>query len=104
MSHNPPPFHIRGTRVGILESHRRAVGGHFATVTDYFWREDSPWLVLQLPDGRRVVAPAAWTDLPADTFPPTSDRPLLLAHALPQMARTCQRLLANRPTRRRPRT
>ena len=69
---------------------------------DYFWREDSPWLVLQLPDGRRVVAPAAWTDLTPDPFPPTPDRPLLLAHALPPMARTCQRVRSRRPTKRRP--
>ena len=45
-------------------------------MTDYFWREDSPWLVLQLPDGRRVVAPAAWTDAPTDTFPPTPGHPI----------------------------
>jgi hypothetical protein len=101
--HNPHPFHIRGTRVGILEAHRRAAGGAFATVMDYFWREDSPWLVLQRPDGRRLVAPATWTDLPPDTFPPTRDRPLLLAQALPPMAGTCQRLRATRSTRRRPR-
>jgi hypothetical protein len=99
--HNPHPFHIRGTRVGILEAHRRTVGGVFATVTDYFWREDSPWLVLQLPDGRRVVAPLDWTDLPTDTFPPTPEQPLLLASALPPMARTCQRLRATRSIKRR---
>jgi hypothetical protein len=93
---------MRGTRVGILEARRRAVGGVFATVMDYFWREDSPWLVLQLPDGRRVVAPAAWTDLPADPFLPTPGRPLVLAPALLAMARTCQRLRSRRPTRQRP--
>jgi hypothetical protein len=87
--------------VGILESGRRTVGGAFATVMDYFWREDSPWLVLQLPDGRRVAAPAAWTDLPSNTFPTTPDRPLLLASALPAMARLCRRLRSARPTRRR---
>ena len=74
----------------------------FATVTDYFWREDAPWLVLQLPDGRRTAAPAAWTDMPAETFPLTPCRPLLLAGALPAMARLCQRLRAARSTRRRP--
>ena len=94
---------MRGTRVGILEARRRAVGGPFATVMDYFWREDCPWLVLQLPDGRRAVALAAWTDLPADTFPTTRGRPLLLAQALPPMAGTCQRLRATRSARRRPR-
>src|SRR5512135_2327793 len=103
MQHTPQPFHIRGLRVGILERHRRDVGDLFATVTDYFWREDTPWLVLQLPDGRRSAAPASWTDLPADTFPPTRDHPPLLSQALPPMARLCQRLRAARSTRRRPR-
>lgn len=92
---------MRGTRVGILESRRRTVGGVFATVTDYFWREEAPWLVLQLPDGRRVVAPLAWTDLSAHTVPTTPDQPLLLAPALPAMARTCQRLRTNRAAGRR---
>jgi hypothetical protein len=68
---------------------------------DYFWREDSPWLVLQLPDGRRAAVPAAWTDLPADTFPATPDRPLL-AQALPPLARLCRRLQAARPRKKRP--
>jgi hypothetical protein len=99
--HNPQPFHIRGLRIGILGERRREVGDLFATVTDYFWREDAPWLVLQLPDGRRTAAPAAWTDLPADTFTPAEGRPLLAAHALPAMARLCQRLRTTRPTRRR---
>jgi hypothetical protein len=64
---------------------------------DYFWREDSPWLVLQLPDGRRTTAPVAWTDLSTDTFPSTPQRPLLAAPALPQMARLCRRLRSARP-------
>jgi hypothetical protein len=34
---------------------------------DYFWREDTPWLVLQLPDGRWAAAPVRWTDLPVGT-------------------------------------
>jgi hypothetical protein len=88
-------------RVGILDEHRRVVGGVFATVMDYFWREDSPWLVLQLPDGRRTAAPAARTDLPADTFSLPPGPPLLLALALPPMARTCRRLRNTPPTRRR---
>jgi hypothetical protein len=88
--------------VGILGGRRRDVGDVFATVTDYFWREDTPWLVLQLPDGRRTAAPAAWTDLPAETFPSAQGRPLLSAHALPAMARMCQRLRPTRSTRRRP--
>jgi hypothetical protein len=104
MHHNPQSFHIRGIRVGILGDRRRDVGDLFATVTDYFWKEDAPWLVLQLPDGRRTAAPASWTDLPAETFPPTQGRPLLLAQALPPMVRLCQRLRPSRSARRRPLT
>ena len=88
--------------MGILGERRRDVGDLFATVTDYFWREDAPWLVLRLPDGRRTAAPAAWTDLPADTFPPVEGSPLLSACALPAMARLCQRLRTTRRPRRRP--
>src|SRR5262249_22291529 len=102
VQHNPQPFHIRGIRVGTLGARRCDVGDLFATVTDYFWREDTAWLVLQLPDGRRTAAPASWTDLPADTFPSAEGRPLLSAHALPAMAWRCQRLRATRRTRRRP--
>ena len=69
---------------------------------DYFWREDSPWLVLKLPDGRRTAAPVTWTDLPADTFPVIADHPRLLGQALPPMARLCQRLRSTRPRTRRP--
>jgi hypothetical protein len=98
--HNPHLSHFCGTRVGILKGRRRATGGLFATVTDYFWREDAPWLVLQLPDGRRTAAPAAWTDLPPDAFPPTAGRPLFRGAALLAMARACRRL--RRPPRPEP--
>src|SRR5437588_9916220 len=98
MLHNTHLFHIRGTRVTILKCHRRVVGGIFATVMDYFWREDTPWLILQLPDGQRATAPAHWTDLPGDTFPSTRDRPLLLAKALPPRAQRCRQLRPTRPT------
>jgi hypothetical protein len=88
-------------RVGILEERRHTVGGVFATVMDYFWREDALWFVLQLPDARRTAAPAAWTDLPRNTFLTTTDRPLLLTAALPTMAQMCRRLRSARPTKRR---
>ncbi len=91
MRHKPQPFHFRGTRVTILRD-RRHVGGAFATVMDYFWREDAPWLVLQLPDSRRAAVPAAWTDLPADTFPTSRDRPLLYPEALAEMTRLWRHL------------
>jgi hypothetical protein len=100
MQHNPQSFYFRGQRVGIVEERRSDIGDLFATVMDYFWREDSPWLVLQLPDGRRTVAPAAWTDLAADTFPATPNRPLLLAQALPPMARLCRRRPSARPRKK----
>jgi hypothetical protein len=77
------------------------VGGEFATVMDYFWREDAPWLVLQLPDGRRAVAPVLWTDLPDNTFPSNCGCPLLLAPALLSLTRVCQRLLPSQPKKRR---
>lgn len=72
------------------------MGGSFATVMDYFWREDTPWLVLKLPDDRRTAAPVTWTDLPANTFPSTLALPLLSATALLQMTRLCQQLRPRR--------
>jgi len=101
MRHNPHPLHIRGRRVAILKG-RRQVGGHFATVMDYFWREDTPWLVLQLPGGQRAAAPASHTDLAPGTFPVTTPRSLLQAAILPEMARLCQRLRPRRTKGRRP--
>src|SRR5271156_6567669 len=98
MLHIPHPLHIRGRRVSILQG-RRDVGGPFATVMDYFIREDSPWLVLQLPDGRRTAAPATQTDLPSGTCPSMARSPLLHAASLPEMARLCQ-LLRPRRTKR----
>lgn len=95
MRHNPHPFHIRGLRVTILQGCPKA-DGSFATVMDYFWREDTPWLVLKLPDGRRTAAPATWTDLPTNTFPVTPPVPVLSATALLQMARLCQQLRPRR--------
>src|SRR5262245_7565492 len=102
MRHTPHSLHFRGVRVGILQCHQGEVGGAFATVTDYFWREDAPWLVLQLPNGRRVAAPAAWTDLSNDKVPTPSNRPLLSALSLSAMTPLCQRLRQARSSRRRP--
>src|SRR6516162_7706458 len=95
MRHKPHLLHIRGRRVSLLQG-RHEVGGPFATVMDYFWREDTPWLVLQLPDGRRIAAPATQTDLPPDAFPARTHRPLLQATALPEMARLWQTLRPRR--------
>jgi len=63
---------------------------------DYFIREDTPWLVLQFPDGRRTATPASQTDLPSDTFLAMTPCPLLQANSLPKMARLCQRLRPHR--------
>lgn len=103
MRNKPQPLHICGSRVAILQ-HRHRVGSDFATVTDYFWREGAPWLVLQLPDSRRAAVPAEWIDLPAGTFPPSEGRPLLCPGALAEMARLCRHLTGRaRPQRRRAR-
>jgi hypothetical protein len=75
-----------------IHQDRHHVGGAFATVMDYFWREDIPWLVLQLADGRRTAMPATWTDLPANTFPTSPDRPLLCPEALAEMTRLWRHL------------
>jgi hypothetical protein len=85
-----------------IHQDRRHVGGAFATVMDYFWREDIPWLVLQLPDGRRVAVPATWTDLPADTFPISPDLPLLCPQALAEMTRLWRHLAQRSRTKPRP--
>jgi len=69
---------------------------------DYFWREDAPWLVLQLPDGRAAAVPAEWTDLPTDTFPPSGGRPLLCPQALSEMTRLCRHLASRARPKRRP--
>jgi hypothetical protein len=99
MRHHPQPLHLRGQRVSILQG-RHEVGGPFATVMDYFIREDTPWLVLQLPDGRRTAAPATQTDLPPNTFPAVRRCPLLQAAALPEMARLWQKLRPRRTKKR----
>jgi len=60
---------MRGTRVGILEARRRAVGGLFATVMDYFWREDSHGSYSNCPTaGGHRPRP------PGPTCPPTRSR------------------------------
>jgi hypothetical protein len=92
MQHTPHPFHISKLRVGILQCHQRAVGGPFATAIDYFYREDSVWLVLQLPNGGRTAAPATWTDLPLDTLPQAPRQRLLHPPALVAMTGLCRRL------------
>ena len=85
-----------------MGKHRRQVGGEFATFLDFFWREDEPWVVLQLANGQRTAVPASWTDLPAEGFAPTRGRTELLPSALLELTRYCQRLVPRRPKRPRP--
>jgi hypothetical protein len=68
------------------------VGSEFANFLDSFWREDEPWVVLQLPDGQRNAVPASWTDLPVEYFARTEVRAELLPSALLALARYCQHL------------
>src|SRR5262245_36682530 len=101
MSRNPQVLLLPGASVRISK-HRRQVGSEFARFLDSFWREDEPWVVLQLPDGQRTAVPASWTDLPADCFVHTPGRAELLPSALLGLARYCQRLRPRRPQRPRP--
>jgi hypothetical protein len=90
---------LSGIPVRIIK-HRRRVGGEFATGIDVFWREEEPWVVLQLPTGRRASIPAAWTDLPLDQFDVNEDRPEILPAGLLELARHCRGLQSTRGTRR----
>ena len=76
------------------------MGSEFATWIDVFWREDKPWVVLQLPSGRRTAVPASWTDLDG-RFSRGEDRPQILPSGLLELARFCHGLGEGR-TRRRP--
>jgi hypothetical protein len=67
-----------------------------------FWREDKPWVVLQLPTGRRIAVPASWTDLDG-RFSRADDQPEILPAALPGLARYCHELRKGRRQRRPPR-
>jgi hypothetical protein len=75
------------------------VGGEFATWIDVFWREDKPWVVLQLPTGRRTAVPASWTDLDG-RFSREEDQPEILPAALLGLARYCHELGKGRRQRR----
>jgi hypothetical protein len=101
MSHKPQALLLPGASVRICK-HRRQVGSEFASFLDFFWREEEPWVVLQLPNGQRTAVPASWTDLPAEGFAQTRGRAELLPAALLELARYCQRLAPRRPKRPRP--
>ena len=76
--------------------YRRRVGGEFATSIDLFWREDEPWVVLQLPSGRRTAVPASWTDLTTERFPSGKGQPEILPSGLIELARHCHGLRTSR--------
>ncbi|HMB05954.1 MAG TPA: hypothetical protein VKP69_19750 [Isosphaeraceae bacterium] len=84
----------------------RCVGSEFATWIDVFWREDKPWVVLQLPSGRRTAIPASWTDLD-ERFSRSEDRPQILPSGLLELAQYCHGLGKGRgkrcPSKNRPR-
>jgi hypothetical protein len=101
MSRKPQALLLLGASVRICK-HRRQVGSEFASFLDSFWREDEPWVVLQLPDGQRTAVPASWTDLSAEGFAQTKGQPELLPSALLGLARYCQRLRPRRKKRPHP--
>ncbi|HMB05935.1 MAG TPA: hypothetical protein VKP69_19655 [Isosphaeraceae bacterium] len=64
-----------------------------------FWREDKPWVVLQLPSGRRTAVPASWTDRDGH-FSRKQEQPEILPAKLLELARYCHGLRKNRGKRR----
>ena len=74
-----------------IHQEARCIGSEFATWIDVFWREDKPWVVLQLPSGRRTAVPASWTDLDG-RFSRSEDRPQILPSGLLELARYCHGL------------
>jgi hypothetical protein len=70
-----------------------------ATWVDVFWREDKPWVVLQLPSGRRTAVPASWTDLDGH-FSRKEDQPEIRPAGLLELARYCHGLRKGRGKRR----
>jgi hypothetical protein len=81
--------------------HRRRVGGEIATSIDLFWREDEPWVVLQLPSGRRTAVPASWTDLTTERFASGKGQPEILPSGLIELARHFHGLRKSRTSNQR---
>jgi hypothetical protein len=96
--HNPQALLLSGAPVRILKE-ARCVGSEFATWIDVFWRGDKPWVVLQLPSGRRTAVPASWTDLDGQ-FSRSEDRPQILPSGLLELSRHCHGLRKGRGKRR----
>jgi hypothetical protein len=74
-----------------IRKRRRQEGGEFVILRDYFWREDEPWVVVQLPSGRRMPVPVSSTDLPAASFSREKEEQLLPTALIP-LAQLCQTL------------
>ena len=62
------------------------------SVQDLFWREDEPWLVLQLLSGRRTAVPASWTDLSSDPSKSARGQAEAYPLVLLELARHCHTL------------
>src|SRR5262249_14433818 len=101
MSRKPQASLLAGTAVRIRK-HRRRVGSEFGTLIDTFWREDEPWIVLQLPTGPRMAVPVSWTDLPSSQFPRTQAQGGLLPSALLALSQFCRGLRKHLRKRRAP--
>jgi hypothetical protein len=97
MPHKAQALLSPGAAIRICK-HCRQVGGEFASFRDFFWREDEPWVVLQLPSGRKTAVPASWTDLPTSYFSRAQNTTQLLPSALLELVRYCQAL--RRPQKR----
>jgi hypothetical protein len=91
MQHKPQALLQPGTPVKITK-HRRRVGSEFATLIDVFWREDEPWIALQLPSGQRTAIPALWTDVPTAGLAAATAGPEILPAALLELTQYCQTL------------
>jgi hypothetical protein len=94
MSHNPQALLSRGKLVKIHKKRCQA-GSEFATFFDFFWREDEPWVVLQLPTGRRIAMPASWTDLPKSAFLSSREPAELLPSVLLELSQQLRGLQMN---------
>jgi hypothetical protein len=99
MYHNPQALLSFGV-VRIMK-HRRRVGGEFATSIDLFWREDEPWVVLQLSSGRRTAVPASWTDLAMERITLDKGQREILPWGLLELARYCHGLRESRTKHKR---
>jgi hypothetical protein len=100
MGHKTQALHVHGLLVTIRSGFRRKVGDSNASVHDVFWQEDEPWVVLQLPSGRRTAVPASWTDLPSEHTKSEKNRAEAHPLALLELAKHCHNMRRSRPVGR----